>query len=733
MNARLRLILLAAWGQVASVPAWAQLPVNFTVNTAAAGRRPISPLIYGTNEPLSDADRYGSVRQGGNRLTGYNWENNASHAGSDYFYQNDNFLCGGLPRAGDCDVAGSAMSYFYTVAKSKGQAALVTLPLAGYVAADKSGTTVTTSQVAPSSRWRQVVFSKGSPFSLAPNLTDNFVYVDEEVNFLVNQHGTTANGGIAGYFLDNEPGLWPETHGRIHPAKPTMREYIMKSRDAALAVKAVDPSAELYGGVFYGFGDYFSLQDAPDYNDSIGNRFNNPYAWFVDCYLRNMRRASNAAGRRLLDVLDVHWYPEAIGDNRITEPYANTAADRQARMQAPRTLWDATYQENSWLGNEPFFRLNYLPIIPRLQRSIDDFYPGTKLSISEYAYGGNNDISGGIAHADALGIFGKYGVHNANWWKVFDPNNPNAPATYVSAGFRLYTNFDGQGSAFGNTAVTATTSNVTNTSIYAAITGGNEGRLTLVVLNKSNQAVQGSFTLTSGVTYTAGAAWGFDQNSAALSSRPAVTGLGNNRFSYTVPALSATILVLTAATPLPVVLSTFDGRQAEGQHLLRWTTASELDAAYFEVQRRGEREPVFRPLGQVPASNGSAPQRYSFRDVAPLAGTNYYRLHLVDRDGTGTTSGIVALRAEAAFTVEAFPNPLPAGRALRLQLRGTPPAGAQLRVVNALGQELLRRPLGSADEATSLVPEAAAWPAGVYVVEVSGPHGHVQRRRLLHH
>ena len=58
---------------------------------------PISPYIYGANFPdLSGTGRYLTlVRMGGNRLTAYNWETNASNAGSDWYFQNDDYLGGG--------------------------------------------------------------------------------------------------------------------------------------------------------------------------------------------------------------------------------------------------------------------------------------------------------------------------------------------------------------------------------------------------------------------------------------------------------------------------------------------------------------------------------------------------------------------------------------------------------------------------------------------------------------
>src|SRR5262245_20575209 len=65
-------------------------PVTITINPEA-NRTAISPFIYGTNQDLTGA-RVTARRFGGNRTTGYNWENNASNAGNDYLHQSDNFL-----------------------------------------------------------------------------------------------------------------------------------------------------------------------------------------------------------------------------------------------------------------------------------------------------------------------------------------------------------------------------------------------------------------------------------------------------------------------------------------------------------------------------------------------------------------------------------------------------------------------------------------------------------------
>ena len=69
----------------------AQTPVAITINTGMDTGL-ISPLIYGSNGQGGDrAANITARRYGGNRTTGYNWQNNASNAGTDYLNESDDF------------------------------------------------------------------------------------------------------------------------------------------------------------------------------------------------------------------------------------------------------------------------------------------------------------------------------------------------------------------------------------------------------------------------------------------------------------------------------------------------------------------------------------------------------------------------------------------------------------------------------------------------------------------
>jgi hypothetical protein len=524
--------ILLAFIFCASVTA-ANVNITYNINTDV-NRAPISKYIYGTNS-TGDAN-YTVVRSGGNRLTAYNWENNWSNAGADWYYENDQGLDSNT-------TPGDYVSSFRNSCISNKQDSVVTLQMAGYVSIPPKIEITLATQSAPSIYFKSVVFAKGAPFCSppgSPNTSDANVYMDEFVNFLVSKYGHAGNpNGVKFYCLDNEPDIWSDgnqgaTHPEVHPAHPTCAEYRDKSIAISTAVKNVDPNAQMLGPVSYGFGGYLNFQGAPDWG-TVGSG----YDWFLSYYLDKMRVASNTAGKRLLDALDVHWYPEAsdVNNVRITN-FMNYRANWDARMQAPRSLWDPTYVENSWIGT--WYR-SYLPIIPRLKSSINTYYPDTNLTITEYDYGAQTHWSGGIATSDVLGIFGKYGVYLATYW---------GDGNYVDTAIRMYTNYDNAKSKFGDTEVYATDSNIVASSIYASVFNGYASELHLIVINKNiDNAVTGTFNITSPQHFRSGSVWKFDSNDPNITATTGVYSITNNSFSYTIPNLTVCHIVLQADPP----------------------------------------------------------------------------------------------------------------------------------------------------------------------------------------
>ena len=382
----------------------------------------ISPLIYGLN--TNDAATLAStrttlLRMGGNRWTAYNWENNASNAGSDWCFQNDGLLS-------SSNTPGAAVQPTITQARNAGAAALVTVPIVDYVAADKNGGCDVRSSGANylTTRFEQNKSTKPSALSLTPNATDGVVYEDEYVNWLKQ----AVPGANVVFSLDNEPDLWSSTHAEVHPNPVTYTELANRNIDFAGAVKRVWPTAKVTGPVNYGFNGFENLQNAPDASGK---------GTFLDWYLDRIKAASTTAGVRLVDDLDLHWYPEATGGGVRITGTDTTAAVVAAREQAPRSLWDPTYVESSWITND--YGYGAIRLLPRTKDRIAAHYPGTGIALTEWNYGGGGHISGAIACSDVLGIFGREGVDVASYWPL------QSNESYAYGAFAAFRNYDGAG------------------------------------------------------------------------------------------------------------------------------------------------------------------------------------------------------------------------------------------------------------------------------------------------
>jgi mannan endo-1,4-beta-mannosidase len=504
------------------------IPVSFSIDTSR-DTLAISPYIYGTNGQSPDRPANITARRlGGNRLTGYNWENNASNMGMDYDQSNSNdaYLTwvAGIPDA-LASVPGIVLRAFHDTSLAMGCYSLLTLPAAGFVARDKNGP-VTDAEAAPSARFRTIAMTKGGAFALTPDTSDGMVYVDEEVNALVTQYGSAATEtGIRGYAVDNEPALWPSTHPRIHPEQTTCAEVIRKNAALARAVKAVDPAAQIFGGVFYGFNEQYNMQQAPDWSSY------SRYGRYVNAFLANLRDSSAAAGMRLLDVLDLHWYPDLNRPVALNENVDSATA--YLRMQVPRSLWDSSYVEPGWIGQW----FSPVSLLPNIKTAIARNFPGTGIAITEFNYGGSTHISGGIALTDVLGIFGRYGVYLGAHWGPLQG--------FVRSAYQIYRNYDGANSCFGDISVRATTSDVENSSLYAARRSWDSSVLDLVVINKNfTRPLDGAFAVAGGRWYWSALAYGFDASDEAITARGGIDTIPNNAFSFTIPPRSVLHLVL---------------------------------------------------------------------------------------------------------------------------------------------------------------------------------------------
>ena len=512
--------------------------VTITINPA--NTHPISPYIYGINfySGITGVPRDLTFdRAGGNRWTAYNWETNASNAGSDYLYENDDYLSSST-------VPAEAVRSFIAGDQANGLASLVTFQLQGLVAGDENGP-VSVANPPDLSRFKQVVYRKSTqssaPFSLNPPTTDDYVYMDEFIWALDQKFsgqsifGTNPATHPVFVQLDNEPELWNTTHLEVQGPNPvTSDTYISKTLALTQSLKDQFPDVLIFGPVHYGFEGIYNWQGELSATPTGNN-------WFPDKYLPAVKAASATYGRSLVDVYDFHWYSEATdgSGNRVINLTGPTLTDAQVQaiVQSPRSLWDTTFTENSWITTDVLGGPIY--ILGRLQSRIAAENPGMKISITEYNNGGGQHIAGTIAQADNLGIFGAQNLFAANLW----PLNSSSP--YILAGYRAFRDFDNANSNFGDTSLQSTSSSVTNVVVYASTDSTTPRRVVFVAINRSSStqvtAINGQSL--SGTAHLFQMTASSAQGQSPIQPIPAGTQLvSGTSLTVTLPALSVTTI-----------------------------------------------------------------------------------------------------------------------------------------------------------------------------------------------
>lgn len=130
----------------------------------------------------------------------------------------------------------------------------------------------------------------------------------------------------------------------------------------------------------------------------------------------------------------------------------------------------------------------------------------------------------------------------------------------------------------------------------------------------------------------------------------------------TSPTLSDPIvfeIINNCSVTMPVKLAKFKGDLLDNAVALSWITTEESGSSYFQVERSRDAA-EFVNLGRIQSKGTTdVTQHYGFRDEAPLQGNNYYRLKMVDLDGSMEHSTIVVVANHGnSIAFELLGNPV---------------------------------------------------------------------------
>lgn len=530
--------------------------VSATIDNGADGSA-VSPLIYGiaqAGDAVAKALNVSTRRMGGNAISAWDWKKGFWSSGADWYFVNN-------PKD-ETKARGMENNWWLSFHRSNKALNIVsypTLPMMGRVARDGTSVAFDIDKYPDQTDWegkshpndmhpkagngkRRVKSADGKEHEerLIPNPYDTSVAMtpEQQVELLrycvtTGKLGRAKEGGIRYIALDNEPSLWNSTHYGMHPEPLSYDELWERTKTYGTLLKDIDPDVQLAGMAAWGWSEYwYSARDV----QLIATQPDR-YSWkappdkathgdlpLTQWFLRQCAQYEKTTGRRLIDIIDWHFYPQAKSWGKVNDPQA-----MEDRVQETRVLWDPTFKDSSWMGAETG---NVLQIIRLLKRWIAEEYPGTKTCIGEYNFCGPDDAGNGVAMAEVLGVYAREGLDMAYFW--FAPGTNDA----AGCGFRLLRNPDGKETAVGERYLPVTVSAPDDISVHPY--KAKDGRLSLLVLNKRQGPTRKvRVNLAQPVSKQEASAWRYT-NGAARQLLPEKVHVEGTALTLDLPAISAT-------------------------------------------------------------------------------------------------------------------------------------------------------------------------------------------------
>lgn len=648
------LLFVSAFTALADNPA---IVVNVD---AAANRHAIDSRIYGSSwASAAQITTLGLTlnRWGGNAMSRYNWVYSTANRCKDYYFFN-------IPdsvSSGDGS-NGKSADDFIDFTFDAGAEPVMTIPMLALLPKDRTKrcsfpqSLYPTQEAFSNPAWEPIVCGNGrSPdgdgtegngpriiTAPDPNSISTSYPLSHQGNWVQHLIDTwgAAPAGMRHYSLDNEWSLWSADHWDVHPDGASYDEVWGKMEELGAIIRDKDPNAIITGPEEWGWSGYFmSGLDQENYGtpQQGDDREAHDDTAYIDWLLQQASAYQTETGDRILDVLTVHFYPQSgefwSGDTSTTM--------QNLRNRSTRSLWDPAYVDESWIGGTEAGGAK-VRLIPRLKEWVTNHYPGTQIGITEYNWGVDNHINGGTTQADILGIFGREDLDMAVRWGTPTIGTPAANA------FRMYRNYDGAGSKFGDTSVSASAPNPDNVSAFAS-ERSTDGALTIMLVAKT---LSGNTPVTvSLASFAPGSAiqrWQVTSTNV-ITHLADLAPVGSN-IALSLPAQSITLLVVPAAElPDPPTLTAT--ASSTTQVALTWTAVD--GAVSYDVQRSFNNG-AFAPLITVGTT--------SHNDMGLTANTSYlYRVRANVAGGSTDYSAV-----DAATTTIFTDTPLNAGATVKV-------------------------------------------------------------------
>lgn len=179
-------------------------------------------------------------------------------------------------------------------------------------------------------------------------------------------------------------------------------------------------------------------------------------------------------------------------------------------------------------------------------------------------------------------------------------------------------------------------------------------------------------------------------------------------------ALSAAEVAQLSGIVLPVTMGDFSAVKNTSGVSLNWETFTETNTAFFEVERSTNMAD-FATIGkQAAKGNTTARQSYTYTDMSPAPGINYYRLRITDINGSFTYSNVVAVKNNSpVLSISIFPNP--AVNVLQVQIPSKQNTAGTIIITDANGKTVYLQQVQLKEGNNARAVPVTGLPDGIYL------------------
>ncbi|MDA3816067.1 MAG: T9SS type A sorting domain-containing protein [Prolixibacteraceae bacterium] len=203
--------------------------------------------------------------------------------------------------------------------------------------------------------------------------------------------------------MDNEPEIWSGTHNDVMPVQLSAEAFMERYFEVARKARAIFPEINLTGPVCANEWQWYRYADED-------LRVNGKYYSWIEYFIKRVADEQKATGVKLLDVLDIHWYPnedkaadvlqlhKVFFDEDYNYPGANG-------LRTINGGWD-TSQKNEY-------------IFKRINNWLDEHFGtnhGITLGLTECGFNNDNPNVISVLYASMLGTFANNGVEIFTPW-----------------------------------------------------------------------------------------------------------------------------------------------------------------------------------------------------------------------------------------------------------------------------------------------------------------------------